>query len=227
MPRKSFENVAHMNKKGISSLFGYLLPHAAKTIGAMLVWLLAVHCQLYAQEAPVLPEVDELHITKTDAGIPSDARSSYMRIVLDREIKADKWTLLVLPAALDGYYFGPDAERFEVVAYDFEASPASFAVLPMEDTDDFLPERAYLVKSEGDVDSIVCLSPGVPTEVARNKEVQLLCMEFDDVAITDASGMTRVFGNDSGKRIYDLAGRAVKAASHGVFIVNGKKIFWK
>lgn len=219
-----------MKKKVISSPFGFLLPAAARATGAMLLcWVMATS-QLCAQETSLLPEADELHIANTDKSIPFDARSHYMRIVLEREIKADKWTLLVLPATLDGYYFGPDAARFEVVTSDFDASPVSLAVVPLQDTDDFLPERVYLVKSEGDVDSIVFLSPGVPTEIVQNREVELLCMEFDSVALSDASAIRGIRADrvkDNGKRIYDLAGRAVKAASHGVFVVNGKKIFWK
>ena len=193
------------------------------------VVMLAAFTTATAQNA-VLPAADELHIAKSDDSVPSTAKNSYMRITLDREVKAGKWTLLVLPSELDGYYFGPNAPRYEVSQYDDSAPVPAVTGVKMADAKDFQPNHVYLLKSDGDVSEIVCKSPGVPTKVEQTASQQLLvCLEFDDVNINPTGIEQQQIPSDPATHdtIFDIIGRAVKKAVHGIYIINGKKVFVK
>lgn len=186
--------------------------------------VIGIHAQQKDTLGVHLPDADELHIQATEDKLPAVTADSYMRVSLDRQVNADEWTLIVLPSVLDGYYFGPDAERYKVTACDLTASPIQLKREKMADLDDFAADQMYLVKSVADMDKIVSLVPGAATKVPAS-DVTLMCLEIDEFA--DATGIGEVKSEELKAKSYDIAGRLAKSVKHGIYIVNGKKIFAK
>ena len=177
-------------------------------------------------------DADELHLSSTETSVPDMVNEAYMRITMDREVKAGKWTLLAVPAVLDGYYFGADAPRYKVADYDDTMTVPTITATEMDDAADFQPNQLYLIKSEGDVSEIVIKSPGELSSVEKTpSQFSLICMEYDDVNL-NPTGIDAVSHPDSqylnnSDAIYDFAGRAMRQASHGLLIINGKKVMVK
>lgn len=72
-------------------------------------------------------------------------------------------TFLQFPATLDGYYFGCDAERYEVT---LNADGEAVAYTKMDDLADFEAGKVYLVTSEDADEEITIVSPAQKKEVA-------------------------------------------------------------
>lgn len=74
-------------------------------------------------------------------------------------------TLMQFPAKVDGYYFGADAERYEVILND-EGEAVSYR--EMDDLEDFVSGKVYAIKSNGAEESVVSMKAGVRTEAATS-----------------------------------------------------------
>lgn len=102
--------------------------------------------------------------TATDGFLGQGGNDGELRHVIPANIAAGQWTMFSPDIALDGYYFGPDAERYRVV--DFDAPNTSSdaylvkRVAPMADDEDFTIGTTYLVQSGVELNEIVALVAG-------------------------------------------------------------------
>lgn len=197
------------------------------SIVVLLLFCIAAQAQRTRSEI-FLPEADTLLFSNYLKNID---KSSYMRIVIDKQILKDNVYYLNLPCKLDGYYFGADAKRGSKVT--------SFGSLDdqMDDDEDFPANQTYWVKSDIDLDQIVIMSPGVSTLLSNDTELDptdpgsALVSELGYFCLSDEeiqqaiNKITVVEVGDSQKdnRTYDLTGREVNAGYRGIVIRNGKK----
>ena len=193
---------------------------------ALLPFWMAAAAQQEDTYGVTLPDADELHILSTEEKVPEGSNSSYERIVLDRKVEAGEYTLVVFPALLDGYYFGPGAERYKVTSCDLTTTPVILRREKMADLDDFQPNQMYLVRSTGDLDQIISMSPGVSTKVPKSGTT-LICLTLDD--FQDPTGINCIKSTDinDAQTIYNISGRLSKSVKSGIYIINSKKVFEK
>lgn len=142
--------------------------------------------------------------------------------------KMDKGTayLISLPTKLDGYYFGPNAERMKVTSYEKQSDGTFVAnTTAMADLDDFQAGSVYVITPDIDIDKIVHITPGIMTSVEATAEGKELLHEANVQAVT---GIAALAADKKANVIYDLQGRKVSTLHKGeTYIVDGKKLIIK
>lgn len=176
-----------------------------------------------AQSKTLTVKADDANISAEDAG--------------DYDCVYDEWNLekgttylLSLPAALDGYYFGPDAKRQKLTNFTQKDDGTYVGTKEaMADLDDFEAGEVYLVTPDIDVDTITHITPGIKTPVAATAEgKELLHTEDYNITPTDIKTAQDAPGESVAAVVYDLKGRKVSAVRQGeTYIVNGKKLIIK
>lgn len=168
-----------------------------------------------------------LNISASETQLPADVDDQYDRIIMSRDIPTGRWTALVMPADLDGYYFGANCERYVITSISHETSgELVIKTSSMKELDDFKAGVPYLVKPNLGADKLTFITAGYPTTV--NKEAgELYCMDATGwVSEPTAIDNIQTEGMTEGKA-YDLSGREISVkdmlVKGGIFIVNGKK----
>lgn len=126
----------------------------------------------------------------TDGFISTQAVTGPDRYDHDCHVAADQWTLLNFPAAVDGYYFGPDAPRYKVSGKTEVEGRYVLSLAPMADDEDFLAGADYLVAPTGDVDRITSITAGLATPVITT-DAPLVSSSIAVIATTNAVGDKR------------------------------------
>lgn len=168
-----------------------------------------------------------LNISASETHLPADVDDQYDRIIMNRDIPTGRWTALVMPADLDGYYFGIDTERYIIRSINRE--PGGELVIKtatMHELDDFMAGVPYLIKPKNGATELKFITAGIQTSV--NKEAgELYCMDATGwVSEPTAIDNMQTEGMTEGKA-YDLSGREINVkdmlSKGGIFIYNGKK----
>lgn len=100
----------------------------------------------------------------TDGFLGQSGQAGELRHSLPANLAAGQWTLFSPSAPLDGYYFGPDAERYHVEQMTLPDTPEGNCLIervaPMDDEEDFTSGMTYLVQSGVSLSEIVALTAG-------------------------------------------------------------------
>ena len=106
----------------------------------------------------------------------------YDRIEMVRQIPAGQLTALAVPALVDGYFFGADAERYAVLNVESNGEGNVFTVRRMKDLEDFLSGTLYIVKPELDTQTIYSLTAGITTAVgSAQRALECFAVPLQDV----------------------------------------------
>ena len=106
----------------------------------------------------------------------------YDRIEMVRQIPAGQLTALTVPALVDGYFFGADAERYAVLNVESNGEGNVFTVRRMKDFEDFLSGTLYIVKPELDTQTIYSLTAGITTAVgSAQRALECFVIPLQDV----------------------------------------------
>ena len=106
----------------------------------------------------------------------------YDRIEMVRQIPAGQLTALAVPALVDGYFFGADAERYAVLNVESNGEGNVFTVRRMKDLEDFLSGTLYIVKPEPDTQTIYSLTAGITTAVgSAQRALECFAVPLQDV----------------------------------------------
>ena len=106
----------------------------------------------------------------------------YDRIEMVRQIPAGQLTALAVPALVDGYFFGADAERYAVLNVESNGEGNVFTVRRMKDLEDFLSGTLYIVKPELDTQTIYSLTAGITTAVGSTlRALECFAVPLQDV----------------------------------------------
>ena len=106
----------------------------------------------------------------------------YDRIEMVRQIPAGQLTALAVPALVDGYFFGADAERYAVLNVESNCEGNVFTVRRMKDLEDFLSGTLYIVKPELDTQTIYSLTAGITTAVgSAQRALECFAVPLQDV----------------------------------------------
>lgn len=106
----------------------------------------------------------------------------YDRIEMVRQIPAGQLTALAVPALVDGYFFGADAERYAVLNVESNGEGNVFTVRRMKDFEDFLSGTLYIVKPELDTQTIYSLTAGITTAVgSAQRALECFAVPLQDV----------------------------------------------
>ena len=106
----------------------------------------------------------------------------YDRIEMVRQIPAGQLTALTVPALVDGYFFGADAERYAVLNVESNGEGNVFTVRRMKDFEDFLSGTLYIVKPELDTQTIYSLTAGITTAVgSAQRALECFAVPLQDV----------------------------------------------
>lgn len=106
----------------------------------------------------------------------------YDRIEMVRQIPAGQLTALAVPALVDGYFFGADAERYAVLNVESNGEGNVFTVRRMKDLEDFLSGTLYIVKPELDTQTIYSLTAGIATAVgSTQRALECFAVPLQDV----------------------------------------------
>lgn len=115
-----------------------------------------------------------------DVGVAEGTR--YDRIEMVRQIPAGQLTALAVPALVDGYFFGADAERYAVLNVESNGEGNVFTVRRMKDLEDFLSGTLYIVKPELDTQTIYSLTAGITTAVgSAQRALECFAVPLQDV----------------------------------------------
>lgn len=115
-----------------------------------------------------------------DVGVAEGTR--YDRIEMVRQIPAGQLTALAVPALVDGYFFGADAERYAVLNVESNGEGNVFTVRRMKDLEDFLSGTFYIVKPELDTQTIYSLTAGITTAVgSAQRALECFAVPLQDV----------------------------------------------
>lgn len=169
-----------------------------------------------------------LEISKSMTQVPETANDKYDRITMERDMPAGRWTTIVFPAALDGFYFGIEAERYIVT--NSQKRSDGVLVLDIEDMkelDDFKAGTTYLIKPVYGAEKITFITAGITTPV--KKDAGTLSSEDATGWVNHATEINDIeIYETAGTEAYDIAGRRVSIsemmAKGGMMIINGKKI---
>ena len=106
----------------------------------------------------------------------------YDRIEMVRQIPAGQLTALAVPALVDGYFFGADAERYAVLNVESNGEGNVFTVRRMKDLEDFLSGTLYIVKPELNTQTIYSLTAGITTAVgSAQRALECFAVPLQDV----------------------------------------------
>lgn len=108
----------------------------------------------------------------------SVAAGSYDRIEMVRNIQDNVYTVFAVPAVVDGYFFGADAERYLVNRVETDTKGfKTVYVKEMDDLDDFEAGKLYMVKPEKGLgtDTLYSYTAGVKTQVKSAPQTDLVC----------------------------------------------------
>lgn len=106
----------------------------------------------------------------------------YDRIEMVRQIPSGQLTALAVPALVDGYFFGADAERYAVLKVESNGEGNVFTVRRMKDLEDFLSGTLYIVKPELDTQTIYSLTAGITTAVgSAQRALECFAVPLQDV----------------------------------------------
>ena len=106
----------------------------------------------------------------------------YDRIEMVRQIPVGQLTALAVPALVDGYFFGADAERYAVLNVESNGEGNVFTVRRMKDFEDFLSGTLYIVKPELDTQTIYSLTAGITTAVgSAQRALECFAVPLQDV----------------------------------------------
>lgn len=106
----------------------------------------------------------------------------YDRIEMVRQIPAGQLTALAVPALVDGYFFGADAERYAVLNVESNGEGNVFTVRRMKDFEDFLSGTLYIIKPELDTQTIYSLTAGITTAVgSAQRALECFAVPLQDV----------------------------------------------
>lgn len=157
--------------------------------------------------------------------ISASEAGNYDRVEYVRQVEANTTVLVSFPAKLDGYYFGPDAERFLVKEVKEGANgKLNITTEKMADNLDFVPGQTYLVSPTQNIECIVSLTPAKKTPVSQTTE-SLIYKVVDNpaTAIADITVVSK--GNDA---IYDVSGRRYSSTSKpGIYVIKNRKVLIK
>ena len=106
----------------------------------------------------------------------------YDRIEMVRQIPSGQLTALAVPALVDGYFFGADAERYAVLKVESNGEGNVFTVRRMKDLEDFQAGTLYVVKPELDTQTIYSLTAGITTDVGTGQRaLECFAIPMQDV----------------------------------------------
>lgn len=106
----------------------------------------------------------------------------YDRIEMVRQIPSGQLTALAVPALVDGYFFGADAERYAVLKVESNGEGNVFTVRRMKDLEDFQAGTLYVVKPEIDTQTIYSLTAGITTAVGTGQRaLECFAIPMQDV----------------------------------------------
>lgn len=133
----------------------------------------------------------------------------YDRIETVRNIPTGVLTAFAVPATVDGYFFGADAERYEVKEIKSTGSQSKeFVVKVMADEADFQPGKLYIVRPDLGADRLYSYTAGALTAVgATQRELECYPIELQDVTrdkkvdVVDVTAMVDIIlGKDAEKK---------------------------
>ncbi len=143
----------------------------------ILFFLLSSFLLSYAQTPASVLTVDA---DQQNVGVAEGTR--YDRIEMVRQIPAGQLTALAVPALVDGYFFGADAERYAVLNVESNGEGNVFTVRRMKDLEDFLSGTLYIVKPELDTQTIYSLTAGITTAVgSAQRALECFAVPLQDV----------------------------------------------
>lgn len=143
----------------------------------LLFFLLSSFLLSYAQTPASVLTVDA---DQQNVGVAEGTR--YDRIEMVRQIPAGQLTALAVPALVDGYFFGADAERYAVLNVESNGEGNVFTVRRMKDFEDFLSGTLYIVKPELDTQTIYSLTAGITTAVgSAQRALECFAVPLQDV----------------------------------------------
>ena len=143
----------------------------------LLFFLLSSFLLSYAQTPASVLTVDA---DQQNVGVAEGTR--YDRIEMVRQIPAGQLTALAVPALVDGYFFGADAERYAVLNVESNGEGNVFTVRRMKDLEDFLSGTLYIVKPELDTQTIYSLTAGITTAVgSAQRALECFAVPLQDV----------------------------------------------
>jgi len=166
---------------------------------------------------------------KDDAKAVAQAEAGKYHLVKEEwKLEAGTAYMIMMPAMLDGYYFGQDALRMKVISYEKVGTDTYEAVTAeMDDLDDFAPNQVYLVVPKIAVDAINHITPGITTDAVATPAGKEL-MHTANVSTKTGISDIQLADKDARAAIYDLQGRKVTAVRKGeTYIVGGKKVLIK
>lgn len=164
-----------------------------------------------------------LDIDNNTTRVTSDQTGRYDRVIVQRTLLAGHTYGIVFPSELDGYYFGPDAERRSIdIINENDFGQFELSAVNMKELDNFKPGQAYLITPVQDMDSIIHMTPGIKTKVPAAIN-PLYCIDMTDKIIELDPEEIREHMNAP---YYDILGRKFDAlpASKGIYIHMGEKI---
>ncbi|GEM_PF-3940163 len=167
----------------------------------------------------------ELVIPTSKRTVEQSWVGTYDRVRTKLSMMKDAWYLVILPAPLDGYYFGPDAMRLKVTEQIEDAGEVTkYGYQEMDDKEDFRAGDAYLVCPTTNITSILHITPGISTEVPAELEgKEIGAIPVDDPK--NISGIEETSIRSKVSPVYDLQGRVVTKLQRGeMFIIDGKKV---
>lgn len=143
----------------------------------ILFFLLSSFLLSYAQTPASVLTVG---VDQQNVGVAEGTR--YDRIEMVRQIPAGQLTALAVPALVDGYFFGADAERYAVLNVESNGEGNVFTVRRMKDLEDFLSGTLYIVKPELDTQTIYSLTAGITTAVgSAQRALECFAVPLQDV----------------------------------------------
>lgn len=143
----------------------------------ILFFLLSSFLLSYAQTPASVLTVS---VDQQNVGVAEGTR--YDRIEMVRQIPAGQLTALAVPALVDGYFFGADAERYAVLNVESNGEGNVFTVRRMKDFEDFLSGTLYIVKPELDTQTIYSLTAGITTAVgSAQRALECFAVPLQDV----------------------------------------------
>ena len=180
-------------------------------------------------------EVREINIQADATETPEVPNSSLDRITWDRQLQAGHDYAIVFPAPLDGYYFGADAQRYEVRAMAEQNGVWHLNIAdPMTDLQNFLPgQPVYLVRPTVDIAQLTFVTAGIRTNLL-GRGWQLRCIDVTGYVVDTELAIRHILtaaDTETASAWYDIMGRQVSFGAAptepGTYINRGQKVIIK